>query len=102
VAWILRIGLVAALLAMAAGVGLACFEGRLTAHAVSLSQIGSMLAHGRPSATMELGVLILLATPMVRVLTLIGVFGRDRDPRFVAAAVAVAALLVVGVFLGRV
>ncbi len=102
VVWILRIGLALSTLLMAAGVGMAWVEGRLTTHAVALSQIGSMLTHGRPSAVMEAGILVLLATPVVRVLALVGVFARDRDPRFVAAAATVAALLILGVFLGRV
>lgn len=100
-AWVLRVGLTVATLLMAAGVALAWWEGRLATHAVTLSQIGSLLAHGRPSAAMEAGILVLLATPVVRVLVLIGVFARDRDPRFVAAAVAVAGLLALGVFVGR-
>jgi uncharacterized membrane protein len=100
--WVLRIGLILALLLMAVGVGMAWHEGRLTTHAVTLSQLGSMLAHARPSAAMEAGILVLLATPVVRVLVLIGIFSRDRDVRFVAAALAVAALLILGVWLGRI
>ena len=101
VVWILRIGLALATLLMAAGVGLAWVEGRLTTHPVTLSQLGSMLAQGRPSAVMEAGILVLLATPMLRVLVLIGVFAREHDSRFTAAASAVAALLILGVFLGQ-
>jgi uncharacterized membrane protein len=100
VAWILRIGLALSALLMAVGVCLAWAEGRLLAHPVTVSELGSLLARGRPSAFMEAGILVLLATPMLRVLTLIGVFARERDIRFAAAAVVVAGLLVLGVLLG--
>jgi uncharacterized membrane protein len=101
VVWILRIGLTLATALMAVGVVLAWAEGRLTTHPVTLSQIGSMLTHGRPSAAMEAGILVLLATPMLRVLALIVVFARERDFRFVTAAATVATLLILGVFLGH-
>lgn len=100
-AWILRIGVAAATLLMAVGTGLALVEGRLSAHPVTLAEFGSILVHGRPSAFMEAGILLLLATPMLRVLAMIGVFSRDRDIRFAAAAVAVACLLVLAALLGR-
>ncbi len=94
-------GVVLSTLLMALGLALAWLEGRLTTHAVAPSQLESMLTHGRPSAFMEAGILVLLATPVLRVLVLIGVFARDRDFRFVAAAATVAALLALGVFLGH-
>ncbi|MGH2557308.1 MAG: DUF1634 domain-containing protein [Actinomycetota bacterium] len=99
---ILRAGLGLGSLSMAIGVVLALAEGRLQAHAVRLGDVPRLVAGGRPSAFMAVGILLLLATPITRVLALIVVFARHRDPRFAVIAGAVAALLAVGVFLGRV
>ncbi len=87
---------------MTTGVVLAFAEGRLRAHAVRLLDVPRLVAAGRPSAFMAVGILVLLATPISRVLALILLFAKDRDPRFAVIAGAVAALLTLGVLLGRV
>jgi uncharacterized membrane protein len=46
------------------------------------------------------GVVVLMLTPLVRILVLIGVWARDRDWRFVAVGVGVLAVLVAAALLG--
>jgi uncharacterized membrane protein len=98
---LLRGGLLLGTLLMATGLVLAFAEGRLEAHAVTLGQIPGMLEHGRPSALMAAGVLVLLATPIARVLLLVVLFARERDFRFAVVAAGVATLLVLGAFLSH-
>lgn len=86
---------------MTIGVVIAFAEGSLRAHSIRLGDLPGLVAGGRPSAFMAVGILVLVATPITRVLALIVAFAGDRDPRFAAIAGAVAALLALGVFLGR-
>jgi uncharacterized membrane protein len=84
------------------GITLTWYEGRLAIHAVTPSRIGLMLPPGRPPAVVEAGILVLPAVPVVRLLVVIAVLARDRDLCFVAAAITVAALLTLGLLLGRI
>jgi uncharacterized membrane protein len=98
---LLRVGLAVGLALMATGLILALIEGRLMAHSVTLGQIPDLLAHGRPSAFMAAGVLVLLATPIARVMALMVLFARQDDRRFAVVATVVALLLALGTLLGR-
>jgi uncharacterized membrane protein len=98
---VLRAGLALAAALLTAGLALAVGEARLTSHPVALSQILPFLARGRPSGYLAAGVLVLVATPAVRVLVLAAGFARERDWRFAAVALAVAAILGLGVAVGR-
>lgn len=98
---ILRTGLGIASVLMAIGVVLALTEGRLQASAIRLPDVPDLVARGEPAGFMALGILVLLATPLTRVLALVVVFARDRDSRFAVIAGTVVALLTLGVFLGR-
>jgi uncharacterized membrane protein len=59
------------------------------------------VAHGDPLALIALGLLILLATPMMRVLIAIAAFGLERDWRYVAITAVVLAILLVSLLLGK-
>jgi uncharacterized membrane protein len=99
---LLRVGLAASVLLMLIGIGLALGRGHLRAAAVPLRTVWPALRDGRPSGFLAAGVLVLVVTPFLRVLTLIVSFALDRDWRFVWVAVGVAAILALGIALGRV
>jgi uncharacterized membrane protein len=67
---------------------------------LSLEEVLSGLAAGEPIAVISLGILLLIATPFSRVVTAMGVFVVDREPRFIAVSVLVIAAIAVAVLLG--
>ena len=67
----------------------------------SLEQTFIGLAHGSPQAIMVLGLLILLATPVVRVAVSIVAFALERDWTYVAITGLVLAILLVSFLLGK-
>lgn len=68
-------------------------------HSVQEVFVGAM--HGRPYALIALGLLVLIATPVVRVAaTLIG-FVRAKDPRYIAITAIVLTVLLLSFALGR-
>jgi uncharacterized membrane protein len=74
-------------------------RGRTFPH--TLGAVGQGLAHGDPQAIITLGLLVLLATPFVRVAVSIVAFGLEHDWRYVAITTAVLMILVVSFLLGR-
>jgi uncharacterized membrane protein len=97
----LRVGVVVSAALMLAGVAMAGVKGRLRAHPVRISHLLTRLHGGHPSAYMALGILLLLATPIARVLLLVAGFSYARDWRFAAIASTVAVLIGVAIVLGR-
>lgn len=67
----------------------------------SLATVTAGLAQGDPLAIIMLGLLVLLATPFMRVLVSIGAFALERDWRYVVITVTVLTILVISFFLGR-
>jgi uncharacterized membrane protein len=67
----------------------------------SLDQVLLGLAHGAPQAIMVLGLLILLATPVVRVAVSIVAFALERDWTYVAITALVLIILLVSFLLGK-
>ncbi|HEY7279947.1 MAG TPA: DUF1634 domain-containing protein [Actinomycetota bacterium] len=100
-ATVLRTGVVAACAIMAVGLGLAIGRGRLLAHPVRPGEIWRLLTGAHPSGLMALGLVILLLTPVLRVLLLAAGWAYARDWRFVAVAVGVVCMIVLGVVLGN-
>jgi uncharacterized membrane protein len=56
---------------------------------------------GRPAAIIVLGLLVLLATPLLRVIVSAATFARERDWRYVAITLAVLAILLLSFALGK-
>lgn len=98
---LLRSGLLVSAVLIAVGLGLAALHGQLVTHAVSVGELAALLRAGIPSGYMALGILVLLATPILRVLSLIGGFAMDGDWRFACVALGVAVLLLAGILLGH-
>jgi uncharacterized membrane protein len=59
----------------------------------------SGLASGAPSSILQLGLIVLLATPVARVLASVILFGVERDAKYVAITLFVLAVLLVSTFL---
>lgn len=60
---------------------------------------GALQVRGR--ALIQLGILCLIATPVLRVVFLVGAFARQRDRLYVAVALIVLAVLAYSILLGR-
>ena len=67
----------------------------------SLGDVFSGLGHGDPLAILTLGLIVLLLTPVARVLISIFAFARERDWLYVAITTLVLLILLVSFLLGR-
>jgi uncharacterized membrane protein len=67
----------------------------------SLSEVFSGLARGDPLAVLALGLLVLLLTPVARVLISIFAFARERDWLYVGITTLVLLILLASFLLGR-
>jgi uncharacterized membrane protein len=68
---------------------------------VSLSAIARGVMHGQGRSIVLVGLLLLIATPVVRVAVSIVTFIYERDPRYVLITATVLALLLTSFFLGK-
>jgi uncharacterized membrane protein len=94
-------GLVLAIALMVAGAVLVLVGGDRTApHSSSITALPGLLAGLEPAGLLDLGLLILLATPAARVLALTVAFARRREWVFAGASIAVLVILAAGVVLG--
>jgi uncharacterized membrane protein len=67
----------------------------------TLAAVTTALAQGDPLAIIMLGLLVLLATPFMRVLVSIGAFALERDWLYVIITATVLTILLISFFLGR-
>lgn len=98
VAFVLRVGLLLASGLLAAGLVLKVLRGDGSAPALALPPAALPAALG--DRLLVLGVEALVATPLVRVLALVGSWARERDWRFVAVGVVVLVVLALAIALG--
>jgi len=98
VQWLLRAGLACAVGLMVVGLGLALWSGTadVALQPRALLQPGLPL----PLRLSGLGVLVLAATPGLRVVTLIVLWIRERDWKYAAVAVGVGLVLAAAIVLG--
>ncbi len=68
---------------------------------VGFADMAAALAQGLPAAYLSLGLMALIATPVLRVIGSLVVFALDRDWRYVLVAVAVLAIIAASVMIGR-
>ena len=66
---------------------------------LSLDKIVDGIVHGNPIAVIDLGIVILIATPLVRVMAAGLTFGMERDYRFVGISAFVLAMILLAVFI---
>jgi uncharacterized membrane protein len=64
---------------------------------LSLSEIASGIARGEPIAVIDLGIVLLIATPLTRVLTALTVFLVDREWRFVLISLLVLSVITLAI-----
>lgn len=97
IGWTLLGGLVLSVVIMAGGLVLVAIHGsRSSGHAVPLSTEAARLARGNPEAILDLGILLLFATPVAGVLVAGAEFVRQRDLAFVAIVAALLVILAAG------
>jgi len=97
IAWVLRYGSLTSTLIMALGLGLMLLRGPATSlaayHRIRLSMLFSNLIHFDPAALTEFGILLLLFTPIFRILVAVVTFALEREHKYVLISLGV--LLVV-------
>ncbi len=98
VQWVLRGGLIAASVLVAAGLAIALASGGESGAAVRLDALGSDASAS--DRVIAIGLVVLALTPLARVLALIAIWIRERDARFVALGAVVAAILVTSILSG--
>jgi uncharacterized membrane protein len=77
-------------------IGLGLFALSPTGHAevdLALPDIAAGILRGDPIAVIDLGIVLLIATPLTRVLTALAVFLVDREVRFVLVSLLVLAII---------
>ena len=97
---LLLAGLLLAVLLMVAGAVLAAAGSSPVERASSLSDLPGALASLQPWGLIILGLLVLMAPPVARVVALLALFAWRRSWRFSAICVFVLAVLALSVFLG--
>ncbi len=99
VQWLLRIGLGIAFVLMASGLVVKFATGDSRALAVRLFELDRSMPTG--DRLMAIGILVLAATPALRVVSLVGLWAWERDWRFVGVAFVVMATLAVALVIGH-
>lgn len=66
---------------------------------LSLDRILDGIVHGNPIAVIDLGIVLLIATPMVRIIAAGISFGLEKDYRFLGISVFVLAMIMLAVFI---
>jgi uncharacterized membrane protein len=75
-------GLLLSMAVMALGLAFALHRGEGIKHVLSLSEELSRLGRGDPRAILDLGILLLFATPLAALLVALAQFARERDVAF--------------------
>ncbi len=99
---LLQGGMVLSTLLFLAGMLAAFSNGGITPRGVPLFTIPSAVRSGEVGeAVAAMGVLVLAATPVARVLALAYLWAREKDLRFMSVALVVAAILAFAILSGR-
>jgi uncharacterized membrane protein len=96
---LLRVGLALSTALMTAGMLVRLARGDHSSVPVRLFELGAAPDLGL--LLIALGILALAMTPALRVLSLVLIWGRERDWRFVGVALAVAVTLALSIVLGK-
>ena len=117
ISYVLRIGVVASVITVLIGMvmvfrqhpGYASITGKVSYHIVSgpstrfphtLGQLGTALSQGTGDGVIVLGLIILLATPVLRVAVGVLSFIYEKDPPMTIVTLLVLAVLIASFFLG--
>lgn len=85
---------------MLAGTVLGLAAGDSPSHVLTVSSVPGALVRLEPAAYLSLGLIVLIATPFVRVAGSLAVFALEWDRRYVLVTAAVLAVMCVSVVLG--
>jgi uncharacterized protein len=101
IAAVLRYGARISTLIMALGVGLVVWRARGRPfpphHPIRFEALMSNLAHGDPVAITEAGVLLLLFTPLARIVVAVVSFALERDAKYVLISLGVLAVVLLSI-----
>jgi len=101
IAVVLRYGSLISTLIMALGLGLMLLRGPALSipayHRIRLSLLLPMLVRFDPAALTEFGVLLLLLTPLFRILVAMGSFALERDFKYVLISLGVLVTVLVSI-----
>jgi|ADurb_Met_03_Slu_FD_contig_31_1853795_length_1198_multi_5_in_0_out_0_2 uncharacterized membrane protein len=67
---------------------------------MGFGDIAQGIAAGNPIAVIDLGIILLIATPLTRVLTTLAIFIADREPRFILVSMLVLGIIALAILLG--
>jgi uncharacterized membrane protein len=99
---VLLTGIALAVALLAAGVVLSVVDAQgLPSGVVPVVDLPAQLAALDPAAYLSLGLIVLIATPFVRVAGSLVAFARERDRRYVLVTAVVLAVMCVSVLLGK-
>ena len=99
---VLLVGIAVSVTLMAVGLALGVARGTMLPRAmVPLTALPSALAHLDPAAYVSLGLIVLVATPFVRVLGSLVAFAVERDRTYVLITATVLVVMCFSVLLGR-
>jgi uncharacterized membrane protein len=99
---VLMAGIAISVALMAIGLVLAIFDRQgMPRHVVPLTDLPSLLRSFDPAAYLSLGLIVLIATPFVRVAGSVIAFAREGDRRYVLITAVVLAIMCLSVVLGR-
>ncbi|MCX6650312.1 MAG: DUF1634 domain-containing protein [Methanomassiliicoccales archaeon] len=97
---ILRWGMISSLCMMLIGLAIGAVEGTEATGVLSLDRIPAGLAELDPLAFLTLGLVLLIATPLTRVVGALFVFLKEGDRKFILISVAVLLAVTAAVLLG--
>jgi uncharacterized membrane protein len=100
VGWLLRIGVALSVAVLLLGLMLAAVRGEQASLPPSIDRLPSGIGALQSSAILSLGVLVLIFTPIARVVFTVFAFGKERNKEFVLVAVIVLVNLTIGFALG--
>ncbi len=86
---------------MLSGVALSLLRGESPRHTIAIQSLPEGLSRGDPAAYLSLGLVMLIATPALRVLGSLVVFALQRDLRYVLVTAVILGLMAVGFILGQ-
>jgi uncharacterized membrane protein len=99
---VLTAGIVLTVALLAVGLVLSAAEGQgLPTEMTALGDLPSSLLALDPAAYLTLGLIVLIATPFVRVAGSVVAFARERDRRYVLITAAVLVVMCASVLIGK-
>lgn len=103
ISWVLRAGVLLSAVIMLVGLVLVLVHpaGLPLARPAGFAQVFLGLARGNPLAVIDLGILILVLTPIARVLLSVLIFLRERDLTYTAITLFVLLVLIISFLLGK-